>query len=691
MSSRTPPVRSNSVNYGAADLLNVPAVAHTPVHTAGVEPSRRVVAPEPYRAEYNGPVPTPNGELHTVHSIETIKREHSSTEHEDIIPNMDTLHLSDDRQLADLIAGMVPQPEGEKLADAFLNAGLFPPITKQSLSELDIHNIINNIKLRHDVNFDRDLSFRPNLDGAKGQEKLKAAKKYWNALTAELELYAFLFQGSASRDLKSPTWQALAAASQKRIPLMFGTIQEILRNLVPERDQARVEENLDVAMLMQRVEKGVCDLVKLSEWLAHLLKEHCAPMRDEWVDKMVESTRIGAHTPSWSSIVKGLRELLGILEAMKLDVANHQIRNLRALLIEDTINFEQKFHLSRIERGRIHVEEAQAWYAYEGQRFRQIVPQSFHQKTPQRAQFEIFIRALLGLLLTNDPRVEMPETFYLDHDRLRTLKSEVHDIVYFEICNEILGELLVMIDHRVSVSPNDRQALRNSIFSVLGEGACFSSRQWYMNRENISVELVRHALKICGYSHTYDASLVREADEKLHQMLFSHCPRTFFPHAARLESVLLPEILDCATSHLHASPMDLFNSLVSPSTPPPPPPSQASLSGQQLAGDDAVSLPADRITDIAQRFTHIAVLHWRVWGPIVYVRPEEPELLSASEVCGTTAELCTKRQSTPGEAIHIHDATCTPVSGTESTSPAADPRAGTRPLASQAPGASTLD
>ncbi|KAF2809335.1 T-complex 11 [Mytilinidion resinicola] len=606
---------------------------------------------------------------------------------------MNTLNLSDDRQLADLIVGMVPQSEGEKLADAFLSAGLYPPITKQSLSELDIHNIIKNIKLRHDVNFDRDLSFRPNLDGAKGQEKLKAAKKYWSALTAELELYAFLFQGSASRDLKSARWCPLAAASQKRIPLMFESIQEILRNLVPERDQARVEENLDVAMLMQRVKKGVCDLVKLSEWLAHLLKEHCAPMRDEWVDKMVDSTRVGAQTPSWSSIVKGLRELLGILEAMKLDVANHQIRNLRALLIEDTINFEQNFHLSRIERCRINVEEAQAWYAYESQRYNQIMPPSFHQKTPQRAQFEVFIRALLGLLLTNDTRIEIPETFYLDHDRLRTLKSELHDIVYFDICYEIFGELLNMIDHRVTVSPNDKQALRDSIFAVLGEGASFSSRHWYMNRENISVELVRHALQICGYPHTYDAYLVREADEKLHQMLFSHCPTTFFPHAARLESILLPEILDCATSHLHASPMDLFNSLVAPTTPPPPPPpsSQASLSGRQLAGDDAVSPPADRITDIAQRFTHIAVLHWRIWGPIVYVRPEEPELLSANEVCGT-AELCMKRQTTPGDARHTHDATCTPASGTESTSPTSDPRTGTRPpLASQAPGASTLD
>jgi hypothetical protein len=69
---------------------------------------------------------------------------------------------------------------------------------------------------------------------------------------------------------------------------------------------------------MQEIERGVCDLVRLAEWLAHLLKEHCAPMRDELVDRMVQQTRLGVAKNSSEQIVKGLRELLGILEAMKL-------------------------------------------------------------------------------------------------------------------------------------------------------------------------------------------------------------------------------------------------------------------------------------------------------------------------------------------------------------------------------------
>jgi hypothetical protein len=214
---------------------------------------------------------------------------------------------------------MIPGSEGEELAKAFREGSDLPPITRQSLSELDVQNIITNIKLRHDVNFDRDLSFRPNLDGTKGQEKVKAAQRYWRALVAELELYTRLFRGTPPlQEMDSASWSSVVQHAERRVPKIFQTIQDVLKSLVPDRDHSRVEEHLDVPMLMQEIERGVCDLVRLAEWMACLLKEHCAPMRDEWVDKMVSYTRMGVTQNKSESIVKGLCELLGILESMKL-------------------------------------------------------------------------------------------------------------------------------------------------------------------------------------------------------------------------------------------------------------------------------------------------------------------------------------------------------------------------------------
>jgi T-complex protein 11 len=68
---------------------------------------------------------------------------------------------------------------------------------------------------------------------------------------------------------------------KRRLPIMFETPRELLEALVPDWYHPQIVENLDAALLMQQVEKGVLDIVRPSQWIADLLKSHCAPMRDE--------------------------------------------------------------------------------------------------------------------------------------------------------------------------------------------------------------------------------------------------------------------------------------------------------------------------------------------------------------------------------------------------------------------------
>ena len=64
-----------------------------------------------------------------------------------------------------------------------------PPVTKATLSELDVNKIVNNPKLRHDINFDPDLHFRPNLDGEKGRRKAQRASDFWDTMRAQLRSF----------------------------------------------------------------------------------------------------------------------------------------------------------------------------------------------------------------------------------------------------------------------------------------------------------------------------------------------------------------------------------------------------------------------------------------------------------------------------------------------------------------------
>ena len=198
------------------------------------------------------------------------------------------------------------------------SANTEPPITKTSLAELDLNRIIENIKLRHDLNFEREIAFRPNYYGPKGEQKKALAKKYWQGLTQELAIY--------SRRIPQiyPTQTALSpgsvphSSSLSRLPQMFHTIVEILKSLVPEAEWSSIDEALDVDLLLQQLENGVCDLIGLSDWLGKLLMGSCSPCRDSQVINMVTSIQEAASDRDAQGLVAGIEQLFGILETMKL-------------------------------------------------------------------------------------------------------------------------------------------------------------------------------------------------------------------------------------------------------------------------------------------------------------------------------------------------------------------------------------
>ncbi|CAI6338219.1 unnamed protein product [Periconia digitata] len=518
-------------------------------------------------------------------------------------------------QLADLLMEIIPGMDGAKLGEAFLCAADLPPVTKQSLGELDIQNIITNIKLRHDVNFDKDLSFRPNLDGPKGQEKRRHSDNYWRALVAEMELYTLLFQRAPSiQNVGEAKWTALVQHAQRRIPKVFRTLHEVLESLVPDRDHARVTEHFDVGMLMQEIERGVCDLVKRVEWVAILLKEHCAPMRDGLVDKMVQTTKTGVAKNDTGHIVNGLKELLGILEAMKLDVANHQIRNLKTLLIEDTVNFEKHYHLDRLVRGRskVNIDAAHEWWTLIDQDSRTHLSAA---KDVSHHRLETFSRAVVDHLFAQDSRKDLPDTFYLDRDRLWVLKLEIDDLVHFEICFDMFGQCLREFAYNGPISNTARSELRNALSAIIGETTGHAPESWIFHSESLSLEIYRQAIILAGKPFVCDSSELGRASDHL-QNIFRHYVT---PYASKVQAAVLAQVMACASSYANASPIELFNNLVTPplsTSPVLAPTSPASLLQPTT---NTLSYFADRVVDLSYRISHIILIHWRIWGPIAYI------------------------------------------------------------------------
>lgn len=200
------------------------------------------------------------------------------------------------------------------------SASVDPPVTKASLSELDLVRIVNDARLRHDVNFDREVLFRPNMQGEVGQRKRALEEGYWDTLIIELAIYITRRRNMSSHGPDSPTEldEATLDKVPLRLPRMFRAIQEILKTLVPVSEWATVDARLDVELLVQQMDKGVCDILGLSQWLGSLLLGSCSPMRDGLVSTMMMTIRQGVETDHAGRIVNGLKFLFAILETMKL-------------------------------------------------------------------------------------------------------------------------------------------------------------------------------------------------------------------------------------------------------------------------------------------------------------------------------------------------------------------------------------
>ena len=66
-----------------------------------------------------------------------------------------------------------------------------PPITRATLSELDLQRLYHSLYLRHDLHFDRHIQFSPrSAYDTFGKQKRLEAQNYWDAVEIELALYA---------------------------------------------------------------------------------------------------------------------------------------------------------------------------------------------------------------------------------------------------------------------------------------------------------------------------------------------------------------------------------------------------------------------------------------------------------------------------------------------------------------------
>ncbi|KAF9987507.1 hypothetical protein BGZ75_000550 [Mortierella antarctica] len=272
------------------------------------------------------------------------------------------------------------------------------PITRATLRELDLLEIFKNPQLRHDIVFDPHLQFRPNFDGERGLRKRREADRFWREVGVELNTRRSILSARreaaatmlslAGLSASSPSSRLIQQQAQQMCPLppatllprLIDELREILLSLLPAApapaatpnqdgsktsqvraapqvspERAQLMSTLDPDLLLQELDHGVLDVYALFRFLGDSLKGHCAPMRDALVESMVSIV------VDSEEIVRGIRMCFEILEWMKLDIANHQLRTLRPWLLDNSIDFEQKYFTELLARGG-SLQRTRAWF-----------------------------------------------------------------------------------------------------------------------------------------------------------------------------------------------------------------------------------------------------------------------------------------------------------------------------------------
>ncbi|KAI8830334.1 T-complex protein 11-domain-containing protein [Chytriomyces cf. hyalinus JEL632] len=309
---------------------------------------------------------------------------------------------------------------------------LLPPVTRFTLRELDMDEILLNPQLRHDLYFDPNLQFKPNMDGERNHQKKVKASLYWSNLGQEID--------------NKETY---------RIPLIVYEIKCILKELLPysQATHQEIEASIDVVYIAQQLEHGVFDAVSLIRYLCNLLKTNCAPARDERLEAMLAQCEAG-------KLCESLAICFEVLELMKLDYANHQLQRIRPHVVEHAVEFESNWFKDEIRWKRASTKLSEIWFktAYQ-QMISPTIPALNDPSSsseppkptpPMLYQFakptltHVYTHAVLDLIqnspaLTDDPdsATDLPEVLSMDVSRLSTFRNDVQDII-------ILSSLLML-------------------------------------------------------------------------------------------------------------------------------------------------------------------------------------------------------------------------------------------------------
>ncbi|OLL25067.1 Protein SOK1, partial [Neolecta irregularis DAH-3] len=340
---------------------------------------------------------------------------------------------------------------------------------------------------------------------------------------------------------------------------------------------------LDPAGILALDPEGIraLDAPRFAALVAALLRPHIAPAREPLLGDMAASVAAGVASRDPLLIVKGFRILFELLEAMKLDIANHQLQSMRAFLVDTAVDFEQRYFADRISRGKMQLDSTLLWL-------------NRHCKAP--ALFEGFCTGVVALLELQAPFAQLPQTFQFDQARLSSIRADLHDLLSIQMILLLYRQLICPVTRPAHLDPAIL-SFKQEILVLIADDIAHSRIKWEKAIPCLALQMARkYAICKTGFCTFPDQHIITSVQSWL---LTNLDRKQISPVHQLLQSRVLQYFsktcLAAIRCNRHFTPISENDSL-----------------------DSFVGLN-DEIQVLARKISGVAVFHYKVMGKL-YVR-----------------------------------------------------------------------
>lgn len=327
---------------------------------------------------------------------------------------------------------------------------------------MDSARDLSNLSIAHEIIINQNFHFEANhqpQDSLFKSVKENLHKAFWDILKEELD------------DDPPEYGQAIRLLEEIRETMLS------FLNPGTNRMRTQIMEVLDIDLIRQQADNDVIDIQGLASYIIATMGKLCAPYRDEEIQKLKQNT---------DNTVTLFREIFRVLDLMKADIINLEIKTLRPVLLKHGIEYEREQFRSILDKTPNALVNTTKWIKTA---LDELLSAGNSTEEKQRAgpgPFQVLNTAFLHVLTWDFNKNPVPETLMTDEGRFREIQEQLQQC---QAVNEVLLIVYSTIGGPIQGLPTLSERLKR-MTNVLLDG---------MHRPNFNLEeaLQGVCVKIC--------------------------------------------------------------------------------------------------------------------------------------------------------------------------------------------------